>query len=161
MPGKNLKAGLGVLVALVAICQLSMVTVPVKGLAWEVTTWINDGSSYGRGSALSPNDVWHVEWDVLQGGWIDVEFENPSSTVFHSITGSPGGTYEFTASENGTYYANFLNPLDGGGSVQVYILTENKGPAINVPGFSLIIVLALVGLLTIPVYRKVKRTSFS
>jgi len=126
--------------------------VPVNGLAWEITTSIGPGGSYGRGSDLDPGDRWYVRWNILSGGTVDVSFENASGGVFHTILDSVGGSYEFTAKENGTHWAHFHNP--GGVSVQIYILTENKGPAI--PGFNPLLVLALLGLFVLFIYRKTK-----
>lgn len=154
MHRKTISSKLVFCLVLLGICQFSILMVPVNGLAWEVTTWVSDGGSYGRGSYLDPGDRWNVHWDVLQGDPINVEFHNASGGIFHYILGSMGGTYEFTAKENGTHYAYFKNPSDGGGSTQVYILTENKGPAI--PSFNFLLVLGLLGLLAVFLYRKTK-----
>jgi hypothetical protein len=154
MHKKSISSKLLLCLVLLSICQFSVLMVPVNGLAWEITTWVSDGGQYSRGSYLDPGDRWYVKWDVLQGSSIDVSFENASSGVFHTIPDSAGGSYEFTAKENGTHYAYFDNPSDGGGSVQIYVLTENRGPAI--PGFNPFLIIALLGLFVLFIYRKTK-----
>ena len=141
---------------LLAICQFSVVVVPVHGLAWEVTTWITDGGSYGRGSDLDPGDRWQVIWNVTAPitGTIDVYFENATGGVVHTELESIGGSYVVTATSNGTHWARFKNPLDGGPQIQVYIYTNNLGAGI--PAFNLIVIISLLGLLILFSYRRTK-----
>jgi hypothetical protein len=140
---------------LLAMCQFGIVVLPVHGYALETTTWIADGGSYGRGSGLDSGDRWRVEWDILQGdGGLNVFIEDPDTVDLYTEMDSIGGSYVVTATTNGSYEVNFENPLDGLGSIQLHVKTENLGPAI--PAFNLIITISLLGLLILFTYRKTK-----
>ncbi|MDD1779475.1 MAG: emp24/gp25L/p24 family protein [Candidatus Helarchaeota archaeon] len=139
---------------LLAMCQSWVLVSPVHGYAVEITTWINDGTSYPASSSLDPGDQWQVTWNVLSGVSIDVSIDDPDAVLLYTESASTGGSYTVTATINGTYDAEFSNPNDGMGPVQVSIRTEKLGS--GVPGFNFILVLSLLGLLILFIYRKTK-----